>query len=66
MTKSGRFGRCSTALPLAELRFLRFPGERPKQLSVAQVESLTNPATQATQPKALSRASCTPVGPGAA
>lgn len=62
MAKSSRFGRCSAALPLPELQFLRFPGKRPKQLPAGQVESLTNPATQATQPKALSRTSCTPVG----
>lgn len=48
MPKSGRFGRCSTGPPLPELRFLHFLAERPKQPSVAQVQSLGWSATEAT------------------
>lgn len=48
MPKSGRFGRCSTTPPLTDLRSLRYPAERPKRLSVAQLQSLGWSATEAT------------------
>lgn len=48
MPKSGRFGRCSTTPPHTDLRFLRYPAERPKRLSVAQLQSLGWSATEAT------------------